>query len=1350
MRDDPPPAQPNANERDLIRAARAATRRDGRTTASDPTANREQQSRFLDILAESRLIAESRFDALCRQVVAADRAPSAETIAAELVKKELLTHWQARMLLRGQRSFHVGNYVLVDFLGRGGMGSVFKATHVGLNKTVALKVMSNELLGDAVSVARFHREMEAAAALDHPNLVHALDAGRCGDKHYLVMEYVEGENLSSVLKRTSVVSQNIACHYALQAAEGLAHIHARGLVHRDIKPSNLILTTQGDGLPLVKILDLGLARLNNDAGKPRETMTRTDQVLGTPDYMSPEQARATRSADIRSDIYSLGCALFRMLTGRLPFPGDNVFERVTARIVDEPPKVRNFAPDIDEDVERVILKMMARGPADRYQSPREVVAALTPFADLTSVLAETVVLKSDALSALGLERSSTDFAAGDDSPHMETDPLATFFRQLNVETRIDPALPNQLVSIATVEGKDKPGGTPLPMTQQAAERKRSAKKRIGTAITVGLVVVALMVAAAVYQAVGKATVTLDWPTETRTDARLRVDGADMAIPAEGPIRLQLAPGKQSIRIERDDYLPIEHEFTLERKEKREIKIAWKPTPRLQREIEWKHLQADANPFLTRNAKLSNSEFLKGAAAVRDRLQRFERRWAKHSLAGDALRLRHRLPFATDFLDAKDVPELERENAIVGIAPKDRPDIVAIYGDSRIRHWEQSWKVAFTPNGDSLVSVPINQRVICIWNPKTGELRHRLTSNQPRGMWDFRIDSQGRYLAALVTITKRIVLFDLQKGVQLKPIETKAPVNAVEFLPDGRRFVYVGDADDRLRMWDLDRHQEIPHFAKVSGQLQTMAMNAKGTVVAAVERLGGVHLFDVATGKRLAGFDPRPHIAPAILTAAVGSQALIPENPWNWKYAKTDRPRVRQLKFSPDARYLAVHHLPSGSMLVWDVKQHRLAFVARQVHATMEERFAFSPDSRWMAIPSYFRVQLWNLEAGREQKVSFGNAKQKLNLRTNGWSVNAMFSPDSESLVFADGTLSLDAVNLKSSKRRVFAPRGHCACVRLAFHPDGEYFATAENHGLVRLWDMKTGKVRNSVKDWITAFAVNPKRDEIAMGNRDGELSVANFSTGNRHTIHRFTPAPLALTYNSKGDRIGAAFRYLGTAAIVDDEGRSVARFNGKPRDLTFVDDDRQIVTANEDGHFRLFDATTGEKAGVLFKERGVVAVVPAIDRRSAYCLLQFGKMVQVDVKSKRQLVTVPATNTTTTDAAIDPTGRLVAVSSTHSGVHIFQRDPLVKKHHAGFPANSLDFSPDGSRLVLGTTDGWLKVIDTEFFEVVKSVRIAPPGGKTRRLRYTRDGRHVVTLNSNGTAYVVRLEPWPQPESRKFK
>jgi serine/threonine protein kinase len=304
------------------------------------------------------------------------RFPEPQDYAKELIRRGWLTEYQARRLLQGRaEKLVLGSYIILDPLGEGSMGQVFKARHRDLRRVAAVKLIRKDKLHNPNVVKRFEREVRAAAALDHPNIVLAYDADKIGGKHMLVMEYIEGAvDLGRVVAKHGPLPVEQACDCVRQAALGLQHASERGLVHRDIKPHNLLVTADGK---TVKIVDMGLARLDELEGDESGTvLTRAGTGLGTADYVAPEQALSSHTADIRADIYSLGCTFYYLLTAQVPFPDGGTVEKLVKHMKEKPRAVERIRPDIPPEVAAVVRKMMAKKPLDRYQTPAEVAAVL--------------------------------------------------------------------------------------------------------------------------------------------------------------------------------------------------------------------------------------------------------------------------------------------------------------------------------------------------------------------------------------------------------------------------------------------------------------------------------------------------------------------------------------------------------------------------------------------------------------------------------------------------------------------------------------------------------------------------------------------------------------------------------------------------------------------------------------------------------------------------------------------------------------------------------------------------------------------------------------------------------------
>ncbi|MFM9964087.1 MAG: serine/threonine-protein kinase [Planctomycetaceae bacterium] len=351
----------------------------------------ESVEAFLALLKRSELLAHEQL--LEARDVSRSLSDPRE-LTRWLVKQRWLTRWQATQLLDGHEQLRVGEYRLLDLIGRGGMGLVFLAEPITKARTVAssfatdrsdgrsnclpqlvaLKIMTR--IGSPKGLKRYLQEVKAASALSHPHIVRTLDSGVADGCHFLVMDFLPGRDLFAIMRDQAPLPVSWSCEVVRQAALGLQHAHEHGLVHRDIKPSNILVTPDPDFLtPHAHILDFGLVHIAREMTSLHD-VTQAGAVIGTPDYISPEQAMSAQHADIRSDIFGLGCTLFQLITGELPFPGHNVMEKLMARLTTIPPSVSAMRAEAHADLDDLVSDMLRTNPYDRPQTPAEVAAEL--------------------------------------------------------------------------------------------------------------------------------------------------------------------------------------------------------------------------------------------------------------------------------------------------------------------------------------------------------------------------------------------------------------------------------------------------------------------------------------------------------------------------------------------------------------------------------------------------------------------------------------------------------------------------------------------------------------------------------------------------------------------------------------------------------------------------------------------------------------------------------------------------------------------------------------------------------------------------------------------------------------
>ena len=325
---------------------------------------------FIELVRRSGLVDNDHFDRTLRELEDAAGSPPSDPdiLADQLIARKSLSRWQIDRLMEGRhKGFFLGKYKLLDHLGTGGMSSVYLAEHIHMHRRVAIKVLPQHRIEDSSYLSRFYREARAAASLDHANVMRVYDVDSDGKTHYLVMEYVEGRDLQVMVKQNGQMAYDLAANYVAQAADGLAHAHEIGLIHRDIKPANLLVDLKG----VLKVLDFGLARFSNDS-EASLTRAHDENVLGTADYLAPEQALDSHGVDARADIYSLGCTLYFLLTGHPPFPEGTLPQRLMMHQTKEPKSILEERPDAPQGLVDICSKMMAKNVQRRYQTATEV------------------------------------------------------------------------------------------------------------------------------------------------------------------------------------------------------------------------------------------------------------------------------------------------------------------------------------------------------------------------------------------------------------------------------------------------------------------------------------------------------------------------------------------------------------------------------------------------------------------------------------------------------------------------------------------------------------------------------------------------------------------------------------------------------------------------------------------------------------------------------------------------------------------------------------------------------------------------------------------------------------------
>jgi WD40 repeat protein len=755
--------------------------------------------------------------------------------------------------LAGHPKFRV-----VRELGRGGMGVIYLAEHRVLEKPVALKVISPAVLANPEALARFRAEAKAAARLDHPNIARAFDADQAGGLHFLVMEFVEGQSLAQVLEKRGPLPVANACSYARQAALGLQHASEREMVHRDIKPHNLMLTPRGQ----VKVLDFGLARMRGER-QAASRLTRLESFMGTPEYVAPEQAADARQADIRADIYSLGCTLYFLLTGRPPFVEETAVKLVLAHIEKEAAPLHEVRADVPAGLSAVVARMLAKDPAQRYQRPAEVAQALLPFikAGLKPAAA------GGAPAPSGAPPAGTGTRIGGDTSKLQGLRAAVGGKAPAGESPARDAAANPFEGLeggAAPPKKAKPTGKAPKPAPRAWYRRWPVLAGAGAAV-LALGLGAVLLAAVVFKlltADGKAYVVLEVDP---ADAAVSVDGQQIAVTVPGdnkPVKISVAPGQHRLVISKDSFEARTREIELKAGGSVTIKVRLEPI-----KPEWA-LPANGDPL---NLK-GHSDIVRAVA-----------------FSPDGKRL----------ASASDDKTIMLWDAPAGQNPRPLRGHTAVVTS-----------ICFSPDGKTLASGSYDN-TIRVWDAQTGKLQRRLERHE-NTVTSVCYSRDGKRLAS-GSWDETVRVWDTQTWQELFTLtrHTNA-VFGVCFSPDGKRLASAS-ADRKVRVWDAQTRQlqfDLTH----DGAVNSVCFSPDGRRLASASADRKVRMWDAQTGDPLVSIGQADSVSSVCFSsdgkllasacddntvtlwdAQTGREQFNTQRNTNW---------VRSVCFSPDGKLLA--------------------------------------------------------------------------------------------------------------------------------------------------------------------------------------------------------------------------------------------------------------------------------------------------------------------------------------------------------------------------------------------------------------------------------------------------------------
>jgi WD40 repeat protein/serine/threonine protein kinase len=1046
----------------------------------------------------------------------------------------------------------LGHYEILARLGRGGMGDVYLAYEEALRRQVAVKVLPRELARDAAFVRRFHHEAAAIARLDHPNVVPIYYSGQDAGHHFFVMQYVEGESLAQRLERQGRLAADDALAILERCLAGLEAAHDAGLVHRDVKPANILIEGKTGR---VLIADFGLARTTDTSGP-----TATGQVLGTAEYIAPEQALG-QPVDGRTDLYALGGVAYQMLSGRLPFQATTIDSLIYQHAFEPPPSLEKTAPDLSPALARLVMKLLAKDPAQRYQRAAEA-------------LAEVRRLRGDRKIA---------------------DPETSVF------------VPNDPLAVGIQAG----AGAPTPAcvgTRQAPEalpprRPPSRQRRVVALLSV--LVAAVLLGGAVY--------------------RIQTDHGELVITSESDdVEILIKPGPRVVRIRdaktgQSVTLPS-GSYELELKDvgkglrltldKVTLSRGDKVLARIERV---KGDRAAKGPEDADVGKATEVQRFKGYPAERHPgLMALSPNGRILATAASDIQL-------WDVTTGKKLPTLEGHRTQIqclAFSPDGKWLASGAAGpDATVRIWDvasgklekvcwhagtegpgSGWVtgVAFAPDGKTVFSSSFEGSVRQ-WDVQTGQEVKRFGG---KGRYRcLAISPDGRWLASGTSSPpgepRGIFVWDVASGKEIQRFEGHATPGKIgetilAFSPDGKRILSAG-YDPTARVWDIAGGKEVRRLedCPLAGWGGSVQWAPDGRTLLEVRSdYRGIRRWDVETGKERPGFaDPRIcGVGARVILLRDGRSVLcvfadntarlwrLPDPPAPakagevWRY-EGHSGNVLGVAFSPDGRRV-LSSSSDGTVRLLDAQTGKLL---RTMNHPRARSVAFAPDGK-RAISTGWggdgSLRLWDLETCQELKHFY-----------TGWGVHgAAFTPDGRRVLYAlpaDKTLRLLDLETGQEVKRF---EGHAGGVQgYALSADGKRTLSGSVDTTARLWDNETGKELKRLeghKDQVLCVAFSPDGKRAASAGNEAVIKIWDLETGKEiRQLEGHTALIHGLAFSRDGRRLASA-SYDKTVRLWDAAtGKELYKCEGHTEgvyDVAFSPDGRSLVSGSKDRSVRLW------------------------------------------------------------------------------------------------------------------------------------------------------------------------------------
>jgi WD40 repeat protein len=1291
-------------------------------------------------LRQSRLLNPGQVDEVVRDLQARFHEPKA--LARELLQRGWLTAFQINQLFQGSaQNLILGQYVLLERLNETALGQVFKARHQHMKHTVTLHIVRRELLTDAGAVQRFYAEVQAASQLSHPNVLHALDAGPIGPTHFFAVEHVEGLDLERWVRKSGPLPIAQACDFICQAAQGLEHAYAWGLLHHDLRPANLLVTGAAEpGLETrVKICNLGLTLFQPRRGsRPAPGPGAGDEEAAAADFLAPEFATPDGVLDVRSNLYALGGTFYYLLTAHVPFPGGTAEAKLRRHVAEEPARVEVERPDVPPRVAAVVRRLLAKRPEARFQTPGEVVAALTdetvpiappelvpPPAPAPALAPAEGGIRSQAPAPAGVgtleavREPTTQWDAILTAP--VPDPVADsakHLRQVAEQRRWrlwlgggslillagaallvylflrqeKPAVPTRSQVKVQIDadkpwqdtGVDIPAGGSVTVSANGQWMKKGRKPRCSA----------------------QGLDTLDRARAVVPEAPLlcllgRVGAEDPPFVVRGLLTFLAKDGGRLYLQANDlDLAQNTGTLTVEISGGRQATEPAGPLPPT-------HIQAAEATLRDLMARVASGHG--DRQQLRAEVLDVGQRYVGTAQATRARGLLIDLPSPLDALEPAKLPAAARATAGGGDPGQAPAGLVAVVGDGRLAHWREANAVVFSPDGKLLVSGG-EDGLVRLWDAETGDARRALAGHGA-GVTCLAVSADGKELAS-GSGDRTVRLWETATGRLVRTLEHPQAVLAVAFGRDDQ-FLATGCADNTARLWDIARGTEL-----------------------ALPSLG-------ASTVALLGSPPGD--APLLATAALaagrvpGVRTLSGHARW-----------VAGVAFRPDGTLLATGS-HDGTIKLWDVatgKEVRtLTGHTREVTAV-----AFSPDGKVLASGSTDAadntLKLWEVDSGKHLR----------NLHSGFADVRCVaFSPDGKLLAGGrngDNTIRLWNVETGQELRTL---GGHVGAVNgLAFRKDSQVLASASQDGTVKLWEAATGKERfprAGHTGQVYGVAFSPDTRLLATAGQDHTVRLWEPIAGKEvYALKQDPDAFLAVTFRPDGKGLAASTKNW--IKLWDPAtGKEVGGLGGHQDwvgSVAFSPNGQLLASASNDHTARLWDLATGKVVRIFQSfEREATAVAFGPDGRLLAVASWDGTVKVWEIAAAKEPRPLKHPREVQC-VAIRPDGKLLAAGCHDSAMHLWslatgKEVQVLNGHQAVVTAAA--FRPDGRVLASAAHDGTVRLWDPDTGAAREVLRLGPPLGWIHRLVFSPDGRYLATANGNGTVYLLRLAPPPRQAAR---